>query len=99
MDTSTFSSPTLPGWSAGSNPVQTPQSGVEVTVAAKSDGKGFFLPFLGRGADGQRNRVHGDSISFKLAGNHQGRGVLVRTVESLSPNQTPDCMTRRRGLP
>ncbi len=29
------------------NPVQTPQTGVRVTIAGVSKGKGFFLPFLG----------------------------------------------------
>jgi len=31
----------------GVNPVQTPQTGVEVTVAGAGSGHGFFLPFLG----------------------------------------------------
>jgi hypothetical protein len=35
------------GLKGGSNPVQTPQSGVEVTVRSKSE-KGYFLPFLGQ---------------------------------------------------
>lgn len=53
------------GLVAGSNPVQTPQNGVEVSVASKTDGKGFFLPFLGdvQPVEGTR---HGDSMSFKL---------------------------------
>ena len=29
------------------NPIQTPQTGVRITVAAATVGKGFFLPFLG----------------------------------------------------
>jgi hypothetical protein len=35
------------GLVGGVNPVQTPQSGVRVTVAGAAKGKGFFLPFLG----------------------------------------------------
>jgi hypothetical protein len=35
------------GLVGGSNPVQTPQTGIEVSVVSKSEGKGFFLPFLG----------------------------------------------------
>lgn len=52
------------GLVGGSNPVQTPQSGVEVSVLSKSD-KGFFLPFLGevRPVEGIR---HGDSMTFTL---------------------------------
>jgi hypothetical protein len=53
------------GLRGGSNPVQTPQNGVEVTVQAKADGKGFFLPFLGQvqAVKGERN---GDSVRFSL---------------------------------
>jgi hypothetical protein len=53
------------GLVGGSNPVQTPQTGVEVSVVSKSDGKGFFLPFLGdvRTVEGIR---HGDSMTFTL---------------------------------
>ncbi len=35
------------GLQGGVNPIQTPQSGVEVSMASESEGKGFFLPFLG----------------------------------------------------
>lgn len=53
------------GLRGGVNPVQTPQSGVQVTIATKSEGKGFFLPFLGevQPVSGVRN---GDSVSFTL---------------------------------
>ena len=42
-----------------------PQTGVEVSVASKVDGKGFFLPFLGdvRPVKGIR---HGDAVTFTL---------------------------------
>jgi hypothetical protein len=35
------------GLQGGVNPVQTPQTDVQVTISGKSQGKGFFLPFLG----------------------------------------------------
>ena len=35
------------GLRGGANPVQTPQTGVQVTIAGLSKGRGFFLPFLG----------------------------------------------------
>jgi hypothetical protein len=53
------------GLRGGSNPVQTPQNGVEVAVQEKAEGKGFFLPFLGQvqAVKGERD---GDSIRFSL---------------------------------
>lgn len=61
----------FPGLIGGSNPEQTPQTGVEVSVASKSDGKGFFLPFLGdaRPVEGVR---HGDSLTFALPAIERG---------------------------
>lgn len=53
------------GLRGGSNPVQTPQEGVQVTVASKSEGKGYFLPFLGQ-VQPIRGVRHGDSIGFTL---------------------------------
>jgi hypothetical protein len=35
------------GLRGGVNPVQTPQTGVEVTISGTTNGRGFFLPFLG----------------------------------------------------
>jgi len=52
------------GLRGGSNPVQTPQTGVQVTVTSKTD-KGFFLPFLGQAQPVQGIR-RGDSVSFSL---------------------------------
>ena len=52
------------GLRGGSNPVQTPQVGVQVTVASKSE-KGFFLPFLGQEQSVQGVR-QGDSVNFTL---------------------------------
>jgi hypothetical protein len=53
------------GLRGGSNPVQTPQSGVEVSVASKAEGKGYFLPFLGE-VQMLKGIRRGDSISFTL---------------------------------
>jgi hypothetical protein len=35
------------GLRGGSNPVQTRQGGAIVTLSSETEGKGFFLPFLG----------------------------------------------------
>ncbi|HTT22929.1 MAG TPA: hypothetical protein VMG82_28620 [Candidatus Sulfotelmatobacter sp.] len=53
------------GLRGGVNPVQTPQNGVEVRVRSKTDGKGFFLPFLGQpqAVTGKRS---GDFMTFDL---------------------------------
>ncbi len=53
------------GLRGGSNPVQTPLSGVEVTVASKTVEKGFFLPFLGQVQSVSGTR-RGDSVRFTL---------------------------------
>jgi hypothetical protein len=53
------------GLHGGSNPVQTPQSGVEVRVTSKGEGRGFFLPFLGEVQIVKGTR-RGDSIAFAL---------------------------------
>ncbi len=52
------------GLRGGVNPVQTPQTGVEVAVMAKAE-KGFFLPFMGQVQAVQGTR-QGDSVSFVL---------------------------------
>ena len=53
------------GLVAGSHPVPTPQSGVEVSVKTMSEGKAFFLPFMGdvQTVPGTRD---GDTVTFKL---------------------------------
>ena len=53
------------GLRGGVNPVQTPQSGVEVTVKSHAGGKGIFLPFLGT-AQPIPGVQHQDSITFRL---------------------------------
>jgi hypothetical protein len=53
------------GLRGGVNPVQTPQTGVQVAIRTTSEGKGFFLPFLGQVQPVSGVR-HGDSVSFTL---------------------------------
>jgi hypothetical protein len=53
------------GLVAGSNPVQTPQNGVEVVVKSSSEGKGYFLPFLGD-AQPVKGTQHEGAVSFTL---------------------------------
>src|SRR3954469_4961229 len=53
------------GLRGGSNPVQTPQAGVVVSVTSKSEGMGHFLPFMGQEQTVKGVR-HGDSVSFTL---------------------------------
>ena len=53
------------GLRGGSNPVQTPETGVEVTMMSKVEGKGFFLPFLGEVQAVQGVR-HGDRVTYAL---------------------------------
>jgi hypothetical protein len=53
------------GLRGGSNPVQTIQNGVEISVRSTSKGKGFFLPYLGTKQEvaGVRSQ---DATTFKL---------------------------------
>ncbi len=53
------------GLIGGSNPIQTPQTGVEVSIVSKSEGKGFFLPFLGD-VQPVASTHEGDSLTFHL---------------------------------
>jgi hypothetical protein len=53
------------GLVAKKNPVQTPQDGIEVSVATKTDGKGFFLPFMGQ-AQSVKGERQGEIVRFKL---------------------------------
>src|SRR5579859_1394153 len=53
------------GLRGGVNPVQTPQTGVEVSLTSTTEGKGFFLPFLGEVQTVKGNR-RGDSVTFTL---------------------------------
>ena len=53
------------GLVAKKNPMQTPQEGIQISVTSKTDGKGFFLPFMGpvQSVKGERQ---GDVVQFKL---------------------------------
>ncbi len=53
------------GLRGGSNPLQTLQSGVEVSIRSKSEGKGFFLPFLGE-TQSIKGVRHGEVMIFEL---------------------------------
>src|SRR5579859_3969009 len=53
------------GLRGGVNPIQTPQNDVELKVSAKSEVKGFFLPFLGE-VQAIKGTRQGDSVSFSL---------------------------------
>jgi hypothetical protein len=53
------------GLRGGSNLIQASQTGIEVTVKAKSEGHGFLLPFLGEVQTIQSVR-HGDALTFIL---------------------------------
>ena len=59
------------GLHGGANPVQTPQTGVRITVSGATSGHGFFLPFLGDVQ--QLNGVTGDGgITYKLPAIEKG---------------------------
>jgi hypothetical protein len=53
------------GLVGGSNPEQTPQTGVEISVAAKGELNGFFLPFMGEVQD-IKGVQRGESVTFAL---------------------------------
>jgi hypothetical protein len=53
------------GLKGGANPIQIPQTGVKITVTAKSDVKGFFLPFMGDVQALQGTRT-GNTLTFTL---------------------------------
>ncbi len=53
------------GLVGGSNPIQTPQNGVEVSAKLKSGERGFFLPFMGEMQEIKGTR-HGDVVTFAL---------------------------------
>jgi len=53
------------GLRAKVNPVQTPQTGVQVTIAKTSAGKGFFLPFLGEVQE-LKPTPHDGGLTFTL---------------------------------
>jgi len=59
------------GLKGGENPQQTPQTGVQITVAGASKGRGFFLPFLGE-VQPLQGIADESGISFKLPAIEKG---------------------------
>jgi len=53
------------GLRGGSDPVQTPQTGIEVSVPSKGESNGFFLPFLGE-VQAVKGARRGEGITFTL---------------------------------
>jgi len=59
------------GLKGGVNPVQTPQTGVEVTLKGKPGGKATFLQFMGETQE-LKGAVHGDEITYTLPAIEKG---------------------------
>ena len=59
------------GLRGGANPIQTPQTGVQVTMVAATNGRGFFLPFLGNIQPLQGTASAG-GITYKLPAIEKG---------------------------
>jgi hypothetical protein len=59
------------GLQGGVNPVQTPQTDVQVTVSGTTHGHGFFLPFLGE-AQSLTGTAGDGAISYKLPAIEKG---------------------------
>jgi len=59
------------GLKGGVNPVQTPQTGVEVTISKAASGHGFFLPFLGM-VQPVEGVAEGGSMTFHLPAIEKG---------------------------
>jgi hypothetical protein len=53
------------GLHGGVNPVQTPQTGVQVTISGAAKGHGFFLPFLGD-VQPLEGTFHSAGVTFNL---------------------------------
>jgi hypothetical protein len=53
------------GLRGGVNPIQTPQTGVQVTISGAKKGRGFFLPFLGD-AQPLDGTVSASGVTFNL---------------------------------
>jgi len=59
------------GLQGGANPVQTPQTGVQVTIAGATKGWGFFLPFLGN-TQPLEGAVNSAGITYNLPAIEKG---------------------------
>jgi hypothetical protein len=53
------------------NPVQTPQTGVQVTISGATKGRGFFLPFLGE-AQALKGTVNAGGVTYNLPAIQKG---------------------------
>jgi hypothetical protein len=53
------------------NPVQTPQTGVQVTISGATKGRGFFLPFLGE-AQALKGTVNAGGVTYNLPAIEKG---------------------------
>lgn len=59
------------GLQGGVNPIQTPQTGVQITVPGAEKGRGFFLPFLGE-VEPLTGTVGGGGILYKMPAIEKG---------------------------
>ena len=59
------------GLRGGANPIQTPQTGVQVTMVAATNGRGFFLPFLGN-IQPLRGKASAGGITYTLPAIEKG---------------------------
>jgi hypothetical protein len=59
------------GLRGGVNPVQTPQTGVQITISGATTGRGFFLPFLGD-VQSLEGTAAGGGLTFKLPAIEKG---------------------------
>jgi hypothetical protein len=64
------------GLVAGQNAVQTPQTGIRITIPRAGSGKAWFLPFLGEAVE-LHGRRQDDELVFVLPGVHKGAVVWV----------------------
>jgi hypothetical protein len=59
------------GLRGGVNPIQAPQTGVQVTISGAAKGRGFFLPFLGD-VQPVNGTVGGDGVTYRLPAIEKG---------------------------
>ncbi len=76
------------GLRGGSNPVQTPQSGVTITVPGGSSGKGRFLPFLGDTVE-VVGKVAGPRTVYALPTISKGGVFWIEASPDTSASQAP----------
>ena len=59
------------GLHGGMNPIQTPQTGVQVAISGATNGRGFFLPFLWD-VQPLKGNVSAGSITYSLPAIEKG---------------------------